>query len=61
MPRTQDEAIAIQPARLFWIEIKRRTKEHRADFRTAEWQAEMSRGTLVDGIHGETASFIGRA
>ena len=61
MPGAEDETIAIEPARFLWVVAQRVAEKHRADLRAAERQAEVPGGTFVDGVHGETARFVGGA
>ena len=61
MPGGEDEAVAIEPARLFGIEAQDVAEEDGPDLGAAERQAEMAGGAAVHGIHGEAASFIGGA
>ena len=57
--RGEDEAVAIQPARLIRIVHERMAVEHRADLSTAQRQAKVAGGALVDRVDGEAAGLVG--
>ena len=55
----EDEAVAVEPARLVGIVDERVAVEDGADFGAAERQAEVAGGGFVDGVHGEAAGLVG--
>ena len=59
MARGEDEAVAVQPARLVGIVHEGVAVEHGADLGAAQRQAEVAGGTLVDGVNGEAAGLVG--
>ena len=57
MPGTEDEAVAIEPARFLGIVAKGMSEEDGTDVGAAEREAEVAGGAGVNGIHGEAAGF----
>ncbi len=57
--RREDEAVAVEPARVRRVALERLAEEHRAHFRRAERQAEVAGVAFVHGVHGETAGLVG--
>jgi hypothetical protein len=59
MPRAEDEAITIQPARFLGIETECVAEQHCADFSAAERQAKVAGRAGMNGVHGEASGFVG--
>lgn len=55
----EDESVAVKPAGIYWIELKRLTKKNGSDIGRSKRQAEMTRLAGGDGVDGNTAGIAG--
>ena len=55
----EDEAVAVQPARLVGIEAHRRAEENGSDIRRAKREAEVAGFAFRDGVHGQPTGVAG--
>lgn len=59
MTSGEDEAVAVEPARLGRVDVEEVAVKDGADFCTAEGQPQVAGCAIVNGVDGESACLIG--